>query len=722
MKQLAQKLADGKQIVVETPEPIATRGCVVVRNWYSAISSGTEGATARAARKSLVAKALARPKDVKAVVELAKRQGVAQAYRAASKKLDAYSPLGYSCAGIVEAVGADVSGARVGDKVACAGVGFANHAEVVCVPINLCVKLSRDADLKTASYNALGAIALQGVRQADLRLGETCVVVGLGIVGTLACKLLDASGVATLGIDVNRSAVAKARELGIEAYSRDDPSLFDRLAASTDALGADAVVLAAGTSSLDPINLAGRLARKKGRVVVLGDVPTGFDREDYYRKELELRMSCSYGPGRYDLNYEEKGIDYPAAYARWTERRNMQAFQRLILDGKLRLDALTTHVFSLDDAPNAYDMILSRSEPFLGTLIEYDAAKSGQRDSVSSRDVVLRATPTCEPRAEVGCAFIGAGSYAQGALLPNLPREGLRRVAVATKSGTTSKRVAEKFGFEVAVSDPASIFASREVDAVFIATRHNLHADFVLRALRADKNVFVEKPLCLTLDEFSEIRDEWNARAQRDANAILAVGFNRRFAPLAQDLKARLTDAPLAISIRVNAGAISSDSWIQDPQIGGGRILGEACHFIDFAAWLAGSPCESVYASAMEDPSGLRDVAAIHARFLNGAVATVDYFANGSKAMPKERIEVFQSGRSAVLDDFRTLRFYDEHGRERARKSRQDKGQRAMLRAVADALLGRSRAPIEADSVFNSTLATFAALESLASRQEIKLT
>ncbi|MGN0911061.1 MAG: bi-domain-containing oxidoreductase, partial [Thermoguttaceae bacterium] len=563
MKQLAQKLADGRPVVVDVPAPLLGDGMILVQNYYSVVSAGTEGATVRSARKNLIAKALDRPKDVKATLELMKCQGPVQAYRAVMKKLDAYSPLGYSSAGRVIDVAPGVSGFAVGDYVACAGVGYASHAEIVAVPVNLCVKLRPDADLRAAAYNALGAIALQGVRQADLKLGEKCAVVGLGIVGALACQLLEASGVETFGIDLDPRAVEKARELGFNAQLRQTPGLENEALNVANGIGFDAVIIAAATSSLDPINLAGKLLRKKGRVVVLGDVPTGFDRNpDFYPKELELRMSCSYGAGRYDLDYEEKGIDYPVGYVRWTENRNMQAFQELAYKGKIAVDSLTTHVFSLDDAPQAYDMILKRAEHFLGVLIKYDESKTPKRV-----DVNLRASsPVDAHKGKIGYAFVGAGSYAQGSLLPNMPQGDLcEPIAILTKSGVSALRVAEKFHFQRVAKDIDDVLDDPNVDLVMIATRHDLHAKLLMRALKKKKRVFVEKPLCLTLDEFLEIRSLFASLSAKTAPKIM-LGFNRRFSPYSRYLKEALNpNLPMAINYRVNAGAIPLNSWIQDP-------------------------------------------------------------------------------------------------------------------------------------------------------------
>lgn len=734
MKQLLQRLGQGRPFVLDVPEPILPPGFVLVRNYYSAVSAGTEGATVRSARKSLVGKALERPKEVKAVLDLFKRQGFTQTYRTVCKKLDGYSPMGYSCSGKVLQVGENVSEFAEGDLVACAGVGYANHAEIVAVPENLCVKLARGANLKAAAYNTIGAIAMQGVRQADLRLGESCVVIGLGLVGAMACQLLKASGVRAFGIDVAENAVKNAQRLGIDARLRSDAALEEDILLQTRGIGADAVLIAAGSSSLDPINFAGRLARQKGRVVVLGAVPTGFDRNpDYYPKELEIRMSCSYGPGRYDLQYEEKGCDYPPSYARWTEKRNMQAFQDLVQEGKIDVEALTTHEFTLNDAPQAYDLILDPSEFRLGLLLRYDVEKQQnafsqylQKDAAlsdvsDSKDNEIK-TKVSAPRPYVGYAFVGAGSYAQGSLLPNIPRgDRLRPICVVSRSGSTSKRVADKFKFEFASADPNDALANDRVDAVFIATRHDSHAKYVLEALDACKNVYVEKPLCITLDDFVAIRKRYLELSQSSSAPRLTVGYNRRFAPAALELKRRLSDAPVSVVYRVNAGAVPKNTWIQDKTLGGGRILGEVCHFADFASWIANSLPISVYAAAMKDGQGLADTLSVLLKYENGSIATIGYFANGAKRVPKERVEVYQSGVTGVIDDFRSVEISNGDKLVYKKSSTQDKGQRGLLRAFFDSIDSDVPSPVPEEETFRNALAAFAILESLTSGKEISL-
>jgi len=715
MNQLTQKLKSGEMIIHELPCPQVGPGMVLVQNYYSLISAGTEGSTVKTARASLLAKAKERPQQVKQVLEVLRKQGVVQTYRAVMKKLDAYSPLGYSSAGEVIEAGAGVEEFAVGDLVACAGAGYANHAEVISVPVNLCVKLPASANLKHASYNTLGAIALQGIRQADLRLGESCAVIGLGLIGQLTCLMLRASGIKVVGIDVDGTVVATAAEHCADlAFVRSMTGIGESIHRFSGGIGVDAVIITAGTSSLDPINFAGEIARKKGRVVVVGGVPTGFDRDPYYyKKELELRMSCSYGPGRYDLDYEEKGIDYPPAYVRWTEKRNMEAFQELIHSGRIDIDYLTTHEVSLDEAPKAYDLIVNRSEPFLGIVIKYETSKLAERKAV----IIIPSRPA----GKLGVAFIGAGSYAQGNLLPNLPRSNPDIIlrGVMTSSGTTSKRVAEKFGFEFCTDRDADILNRDDINTVFIATRHDSHGAYVRKALRAGKHVFVEKPVTLSLEDLNDILEILSQR--NPSSPELMIGFNRRFAPLAIELKGRLGREPMSMIYRVNAGTIPPDHWIQDASIGGGRIIGEACHFIDLMSYFCGSCPQTVYASALPDPQQLHDTVCINIEFTNGSIGTVCYFANGSKSLDKEYVEVYQSGLTAVLDDFKELKIYGKGKPVRNKLLSQDKGQSTMIKVFLDNLNSGKGSPISFEEIYAVTLATFAAEKAITERAPVKI-
>ncbi|WP_191860166.1 bi-domain-containing oxidoreductase [Hanstruepera ponticola] len=703
MQQLTQKLGSGDMVIQEVPYPQLGKGMVIVKNHYSIISAGTEGSTVQAARKSLLGKAKERPQQVKQVIDTFVKQGPIQTYRAVMKKLDAYSPLGYSCAGEVIEVGEGVTGFEIGDRVACAGAGYANHAEIVSVPVNLCVKLQPSADLKNAAYNTLGAISMQGVRQADLRLGESCVVIGLGLLGQLAALILKASGVTVIGVDVAESAVKQAIAFGAVDVGliRNAHGIEEQILNATNGIGADAVIIAAATSSMDPINFAGAIARKKGKVVVLGAVPTGFDRDPFwYRKELELKMACSYGPGRYDLNYEEKGIDYPVAYVRWTEKRNMEAFQSLLVANKINIDYLTTHEFDFDNAKQAFDLVVDKSEPFTGIALKYDITKEPSKHTIKTSD--------SQALGKVNISFIGAGSYAQGNLLPNIPDDSIvGRVGVLTNSGTTSKRVAEKFKFQFCASEEADVLNDK-TNTVFIATRHDSHGPYVIKSLQANKHVFVEKPLCLKEEELEKIIELKEA-----SDKSVMIGFNRRFSPLTEKLKKSLGNNPVSMIYRINAGAIPKDNWIQDTEIGGGRIHGEVCHFVDYLTYINGSLPIKVSATAIPDANQLNDTLNVLLQFENGSTGVIAYYSNGSKSLSKEYIEVFSAGFSGVLNDFKELKLYGKGKPKKKKLFNQNKGQKEMVESFINGLIKDGKAPIPFSEVVAVTKTCFGIIESI---------
>jgi polar amino acid transport system substrate-binding protein len=720
MKQLTQKLKNGAMQVLEVPVPDLRVGTVLVRNHYSVISAGTEGSTVKTARAGYLAKAKERPQQAKQVLDTLRSQGITQTYRAVMKKLDAYSPLGYSTAGEVIDIAPDVTSFRIGDRVACAG-NTACHAEIIAVPVNLCVLLPLDTDLKHAAYNTLGAIAMQGVRQADLRLGECCVVIGMGLLGQLTALILRVAGVRTIGVDIAPVMVEIGAKHCLDlAMRRDDPSIEKRIEEFTGGIGCDAVIITAATDSADPVNFAGAISRKRGTVVIVGNVPTGFDREPhYYRKELQLRMSCSYGPGRYDPLYEDKGVDYPPAYVRWTEKRNMEAFQEMIRGRRIDIEYLTTHVFPLLEAPAAYDLVLGKKEPFIGILIEYEHEKKPEDRTTK---VTLRERALGSEKTGVRIGFIGAGSYAQGSLLPNIPREvGVEMVGVATVSGAGARTAGDRFRFGYCTSSAEEILRDERINTVFIATRHDSHGDYVIRALRAGKNVFVEKPLCSNEEELSAIAETYAAATTPEGNQpLLMVGFNRRFAPLAYRMRKEFGSGPMATIYRINAGFIPRDSWVQDTATGG-RIVGEVCHFIDFLTWLSGSSPDSVYAVPVEPSQGIPDTLSLTLTFRNGSIGTISYFANGDKSLPKERVEGFAGGVSAVLDDFRSLTVHAGGNKLEKRLFSQDKGQREQVLRFIEAVRSGMGNPIPFDDSFRTTSVTFKVLESLRTRKRISI-
>jgi len=715
MRQLTQKLKDGKMQTLEVPPPHFQVGQLLVRTHFSLISAGTEGSTVKTARKGLIGKAKERPQQVKQVLETLKSQGPVQTYRAVMKKLEAYSPLGYSSCGRIIMVADDVAGFKVGDLVACGGLS-ASHAEVVTVPENLCVKLEKDADLRQAVYNTIGAIAMQGVRQADLRIGESCVVIGLGLLGQLTCLLLKASGVKVVGVDIDERMVELARKNCTDlALSRNDDGIVDRVLGFTDGIGCDAVIITAATDSLDPVNFAGAVSRKKGTVVVVGAVPTGFEREPhYYRKELQLKMSCSYGPGRYDPDYEEKGIDYPVGYVRWTEKRNMQAFQDLLYRKKIDLQYLTTHEFDLTNASQAYDMMMAKSEPFVGILIKYDDTGIKKNSPVFLTDNEALAT------GRVNVGFVGAGSYAQSHLLPHVKSDSrVVMKGVVTATGTGSRSVGERFGFEFCSTNDDDIFNSLDINTVFIASRHDSHFNYVEKALQNQKNVFVEKPLCLNEEELKRV---FAILQENDQKNVLMVGYNRRFSPLTGEVKKIFADSDnLTMVYRLNSGNIPADSWIQDPGIGGGRIVGEVCHFVDYLIFVADSLPVSVHAFAAGDPLHLNDIVTINLAFENGSIGSIIYTSNGSKSLPKELVEVHGHGVSCVIEDFKKLTIYSDSRKKEKKLMVQDKGQRYEIKAFIDAVCEGGAPPIPYDHLYSASLVTFKILESLRNHCAIDL-
>jgi polar amino acid transport system substrate-binding protein len=709
MRQLTQQLKSGQMEIMEVPFPALGDNEVMIRNHYSVISAGTEGKNVSDARKGYIAKARSRHKEVKMVIDMIKTQGFKETYDLVMNKLEAASPLGYSCAGEVIAVGKNSKSFRAGDRVACGGDG-AFHADVVCVPENLCVKLKDNVSFRQAAFATIGAVAIQGIRQADLSFGSNCTVIGLGLIGQLTIQILRASGIHTIGIDINQEKVLAAQRCGADlAMNRNDSGLEQMITSFTDGYGTDAVIITAGSSSIDPVELAGVLCRKKGKVVIVGAVPTGFSRANYYRKELDLKMAMSYGPGRYDINYEEKGIDYPIGYVRFTEQRNMKTFVDFIADGKLELDRIITHEFELQDAEKAYNMILAKNESFSGILIKYDQEHKLQNIVIHERTIKT----TNKPR--VG--LIGAGNFAQGTLLPKM--KGLCEiVGIATATGNQSKYVSNKYNIPFCYDDGMKIIDSDDINTVFITTRHNLHAKYVNEAIKAGKHVFVEKPLAMTVDELEEIRSVYE-KLNPKFNNLLMVGFNRRFAPSIQKMKSLfIKDQQKSINIRINAGSVPADHWVNDPILGGGRMIGEGCHFIDLAMFLAGSNVISVSAESLNDSRNLQDTVIVSLQFANGSIANLSYFSNGNKSLSKEDIEVFCGGTVAIINDFKTLRIYSKR-KTKIRYGGQDKGHSNELKAFFNAIQDGGNNPIPFTESYHSTLVTFKVLESLRENRKV---
>jgi predicted dehydrogenase len=706
VKQVLQHVRSGRLEVAEVPEPACRAGGIVVRNACSLISAGTERMVVEFAGKSLIGKARERPDLVKQALDKAMKDGLIPTVRAVLTRLDQPIALGYSCAGRVVEVGRGAEEFAVGDRVACAGMGYASHADVVFVPRNLAVPIPETISFEDASYVTLGAIALQGVRIADVRLGERVAVLGLGLLGQLAVQILRAGGCQVIGVDLDPAKVALARTLGADAAVVRSDDVAAAVAAFTGGSGVDAVIVAAATESNDPTELAGEICRDRGRVCVIGAVRMDVPRKAYYEKELELRLSRSYGPGRYDPEYEEHGRDYPIGYVRWTERRNMEEFLRLVAAGYVTPGRLTTHRFSIAEADRAYDLIMRESgDAFAGVVLTYPAAAP----TAAARTHAIK--PHRAVPGKVGVGFIGAGNFARAVLLPVFARtDGVTLVGIATASAMTSKAAGQKFGFSYCTTEAAKVIEDETVDAVVIATRHGSHARLAADALRAGKAVFVEKPLALDEEGLQSV-----LVAQAESGGVLSVGFNRRFSPLAAELKAAmLVGGPLAMTYRINAGPVPRESWIHDPEDGGGRIIGEVCHFVDLAQYLTDDVPAEVFAARLAGSEGaVRDTLSVVLRFPGGSVASLNYFANGDRSFPKERLEVFGDGRIAILDDFRTLMLSRNGRRSRRRRWFQDKGYKQEIIAFVRAVREGGELPIPLRSLIAATRATFAMEESL---------
>ena len=715
MKQVLQQARTGNISVQEVPAPKLLDGCVLVRIATSLVSAGTERASSEFASKSLVQKARARPDLVREAINKASRDGFFSAIAAVRTRLDQPGALGYSSAGTVVGVGKGVNDVLVGDRVACAGAGYAVHAEFACVPRLLMAKFPSESGITfdEAAFTTLGAVALHGVRTAGVRLGDVVAVIGLGLLGQLTVQVLKAAGCQVLGMDIVAERADLAFRMGADAVSASSSSFCDLCLQYSAGHGVDAVLVAAETSSSDPVNLAGEIARDRGVVVALGTVGMDIQRKLYYEKELDFRLSRSYGPGRYDSAYEQKGRDYPIGYVRWTETRNMEAFLQLLSNGKLNLKSLITHRFPVEKAHQAYELITAREmEPSLGVLITY----SGQSDESRQLQLVDRGTaPAVVVENSVSIGLFGAGSFAIGTLLPAMKGiDGLKMIGVCAANGSRSRHAAAKFGFQYCTTDEEQILNDPHINTIVIATRHHLHASQVLAARNVGKHVFCEKPLCLNENELAEIVHTYH-NVDRLQQSLLMVGFNRRFAPMATQMKSFVKEIqePLAMHYRVNAGSIDPDHWVNDPEQGGGRILGEVCHFVDFLSFLAGAPPTSVHATEAGAIARAGDHLDISMKFANGSQGTISYFANGDRSYSKERVEVFGGGRVAVLEDFRRLELVKQ-GRKRVFRSlfRQDKGHGGEWKAFVTALRTGAEAPIPFNEIVSSTLATLRVLDS----------
>lgn len=728
MKQILQDARTGATTVEDVPAPQLLPGCVLVRVASSVVSAGTERASSEFARKSLLQKAQSRPDLVKEVIGKVQRDGILSAIQAVRTRLDQPQNPGYSSAGTVMAVGEGVTDIQPGDRVACAGAGIAVHAEIAGVPRLLLARIpSRDSvpdeiPFDEAAFATLGAVALHGVRTSEVTLGDLVAVIGLGLLGQLAIQLLKAAGCRVLAMDIDATRSDLARRMGAEAVAT-SPSDFRELCLDTShGSGVDSVLITAETSSSDPVNLAGTIARDRAVVVAVGTVGMDIERKAYYEKELDFRISRSYGPGRYDSAYEQKGRDYPIGYVRWTETRNMEAFLRLLAERKVDVASLITHRFPIEQAQSAYELITGRSrEAFLGVVIQY----SGTCDASPSLTLAADSGIAKDALAACGSAIgvLGAGGFANSTLIPAMKASSLTSlIAICAATGSHAQHAARKFGFHQSTTDELELIHNPQINTVVVATRHHLHAKQVLAALEAGKNVFCEKPLCLTQEDLLAIVRTYYGIAVANRPTLM-VGFNRRFAPMITQMKSFLgtISEPLALNYRINAGYLPPDHWVNDREQGGGRVLGEVCHFVDLLMFLAASPIVEVFGRSIgNSPRYSGDNVVISLRFANGSEGTISYLANGDRAFSKERIEVFGGGSTSVLEDFRRLDLVRNGKQETVRSRwRQDKGHVNEWAAFIDSLQKGTGPAIPVRDIVCSTLATLCVEKSIATGKAV---
>ena len=691
MHQVLQSLSDGRTVLAEVPAPRAAAGSLLVRTTCSLVSAGTERMLVEFGRAGWLERARQQPGAVRQVLDKLRTDGLVSTVGAVRSRLDQPVPLGYCNVGVVAEVGAEVRAFAPGDRVVSNGP----HAEWVAVPRNLCARVPDGVADDEAVFAVLGAIALQGVRLAAPTLGESFAVIGLGLVGLLTVQLLRASGCRVLGIDPDQRRGDLARQFGADVVALERGE--DVLAAAESfsrGLGIDGVLITAATSSNEPITQGARMSRKRGRIVLVGVAGLTLDRADFYEKELSFQVSCSYGPGRYDPDYEERGNDYPAGFVRWTEQRNFQAVLEMMRSRHLDVRPLITHRFAFAAAPAAYELLAGGAEPYIGILLEYPAPSAGE---APPRHTVVLDVARQAPGTTPAIAFVGAGNYAARVLLPAFAATGARLRGIASNRGVSAAQCARRFGFDRATTDSAGLIEADDIDAVVIATRHDSHAAYVVQALHSGKHVFVEKPLAIRQEQVEAIVAATTAAGTGARRPQLLVGFNRRFAPHAQRMRALLAAVrePKVLIATVNAGAVPASHWTRDPAVGGGRIIGEACHFIDLLRFLAGQPIVDAAVVALGGSGAAKeDNATLSLKFADGSLGTVHYLANGHRAFPKERIEVFCAGRVLQLDNFRRLRGYGWPGFRGWNLWRQDKGQGALVRAFVDAIRTTGEPPI----------------------------
>jgi len=717
MKQILQDLKKGNTNVVDVPPPSLKPGHVLIRTSLTLISAGTERMLVEFGRSNLIDKARQQPDKVRMVLDKVKTDGLAPTVRAVKSKLDQPLPLGYSNVGVVIGLGAGVTDLSIGDRVLSNG----NHAEIVCVPRNLCAKIPDNVDDESASFTVVSAIALQGVRLLQPTIGENIIVTGLGLIGLIAVQILRANGCNVLGVDFDSERVALARSMGATAVDLSKgEDLLEVARSFSGGLGIDGVVLTAATKSNEPVHQAAEACRQRGRIVLVGVTGLNLSREDFYRKELSFQVSCSYGPGRYDPSYEDEGNDYPFGLVRWTEQRNFEAVLKLLSSGSLQVRDMVSHRYPIEDAGAAYD-VLANGSP-MGMVLQFPESDDPAAPlRPEQRTVSLGGASGLAAAANIG--MIGSGNYASQILIPALKNAGAGLISLCSSGGVSSVHAGKKFGFRSATTDADALINDEAVDTVVIASRHDSHASYASQALELGKNVFVEKPLALTRQELSTVVAAYESARSAGKAPILMVGFNRRFSPLIIKMKS-LMDAkpdPKAIIVTMNASNLPDDHWLHDPKVGGGRIIGEACHYIDLLRHLVGSRISSVQATQMGNAPGVvirEDKVTITFGFEDGSIATVHYFSNGHQSFPKDRVEVFCGNAVLQMDNYRTLTGYGWSGFSKMKTKAQNKGNAECAAAFIAAVKAGLPSPIPLDEIIEATERTFDVVDHLNPRPE----
>lgn len=704
MKQIIQDLSSGETRLAELPAPTLRAGQLLIKTHRSLVSLGTEKMLVDFGKAGWIAKARSQPEKVKQVLEKIKSDGLRPTLDAVFRKLGEPLPLGYCNAGEVIGVGRGVSGFKVGDRVVSNG----NHAEIVSVPENLCAKIPDGISYDEAAFTVIGAIALQGIRLIKPTFGETVVVTGLGLIGLIAAQLLKANGCKVIGLDFDQQKVDLAAQWGIQAINVGQADAVQTVLQATNGIGADAVLITASTKSNEVISQAAKMSRQRGRIVLVGVIGLNIQRSDFFEKELTFQVSCSYGPGRYDGNYEQKGLDYPIGFVRWTENRNFQAILAALAQEQLSVKPLITEVVELDNYQQIYGSMGEGSK--IASILKYPVEQLDLSQAVQVNKRTFAA-------ASGTMGILGAGNFTKAMILPNLKKIGAPVKYIASAGGLSGTTAAEKFNVGQSITDYSIMLNDPDLDAILITTRHNAHAAQVVQALNANKHVFVEKPLALTHEQLDEVD-----AAYQNSNKSLTVGFNRRFSPFSQDLKKQLGENPGPINViaTMNAGFIPQDSWVQDMASGGGRIIGEACHLIDLITFFTGSLVESVVMNALgPNAPENTDNASILLRYANGSQGVINYFSNGSKAYAKERIEVYSQNRTAVIDNFRRSQYFGFKGRGLSKS--QDKGHHEQFSRLYTSLKEGGQPIIPYAEIMNTSRASIAAVESLASSNWVKL-